>query len=87
LGCEADPLSAYADVDGTFMTEAPFAPLGPAGFNYVALPPSSALWMIRDLVWSVNSSSSSRHGSSSSNVSTDAVGRLVAAANNKTHVW
>lgn len=59
LGCEADPLSAYADVDGTFMTEAPFAPLGPAGFNYVALPPSSALWMIRDLTWSVSSSSSS----------------------------
>lgn len=78
LGCETDPLSAYADVDGTFMRDAPFAPLGPAGFNYMALPPSSALWMIQDLTWSV---------SSSANVSTDAVARLVAAANNKTHVW
>lgn len=78
MGCETDPLSAYADVDGTFMRDAPFTPLGPAGFNYVALPPSSALWMIKDLTWSV---------SSSTNVSTDAVARLVAAANNKTHVW
>jgi hypothetical protein len=47
LGCEDDIASAEAEVSGDFMLDAPFAPLGSAGFYYVALPPSSALWMIK----------------------------------------
>ncbi len=54
LGCEDDAASAEAEVSGDFMADAPFAPLGTGGFYYVALPPGSALWMIKVLVQFVN---------------------------------
>jgi hypothetical protein len=78
MGCEGDPSSAFADVDTTFMRVAPFAPLGSAGFNYVVLPPSSDLWMIQDLKWTV---------SSSANVSLATMKGLVVGINNKTQNW
>jgi hypothetical protein len=78
MGCENDAESAFADVDGTFMSEAPFLPLSEAGFNYVALPPASELWMIKDLKWRVESPA---------NVSVAAVEKLVAALNNRTRSW
>lgn len=78
MGCENDIASAEAEVDSTFMETSPFTPLNGEGFRFVALPPSSNLWMIQDLTWGVDSTA---------NVSVAAVHKLVTQLNNKTNNW
>jgi len=78
MGCENDAASAEAQVDGSFLHNSPLSPLTSSGFNYVAIPPSSALWMIQDLSWEVDSPS---------NVSVAAVRKVKEETNSREHNW